>query len=69
MSAPLQLTAPAMQAVLLTVPPFPVHRRQIGAWVSVRRAMSESTFRKCLHRLTRFGVIRRNRCGEYQLNT
>ena len=67
MNAPLQLTAPAMQAVLLTVPPFPVRRDKIGAWVSLRRAMSESTFRKCLHRLCGMRQIKRNKCGEYQL--
>lgn len=58
--------SPTCEAVLLTVPPFPVHRRKLREWVDGRRKMSDATFKQALHLLARAGLVVRNRCGEYR---
>lgn len=48
MSARLHFTAPAMQAVFLTVPPTPTAARDIIHWVQVRRPMAKRLAANCL---------------------
>ncbi len=65
MTNSLSAAAPMMQAVLLTVPMFPVHHKILREWVAARREMTDGTFKHCLHRLTALGKIVQGHAGTY----
>jgi hypothetical protein len=68
----LTIESPSVVAVYLTVPTQFVHRSNIYEWTKMRRAMSESTFKKCLMLLCRIGLIESRpgpRSGEYKQKT
>lgn len=69
MKAPLTIESPSVIAVYLTVPTNFVHHTNLFEWVKFRRAMSESTFKKALMLLCRWGFIEQQagaRCGYYK---
>lgn len=52
------LSWPNTQAVLLTVPPFPMHRQDIRAFTAQRRRMSNSAFKWALKALLDSGFVK-----------
>ena len=53
-----ELSWPSTQAVLLTVPPFPMHRQDIRVFASARLPMSNSSFKWALRALLDRGLVR-----------
>lgn len=51
------IKAPIVQAVLLTVPHFPMHRQDIRVFTMRRRAMSPGTFKNVLTWLVNQGLV------------